>query len=186
MYFLVPLGTFYVAHRLARCRIHAAITLGNAPDVDIIVAEASGSASLSIQVKTSTDACSKLHFGREAGEWRVSRSAYHLKSRNLWYALVDMPSNEQKSPTVFIVPSVWVSGILELQMTDASIQSKYKLTRGDPWYYLVKELWEDCKERWDRISDFLRGDAAVLDWCSCCPAAGKDWKDERRWGKRAP
>jgi hypothetical protein len=182
-HFVSVSGQFYVAHWLTRHRFHAAITLGNAPNVDIIVADASGSAALSIQVKTATDACAKRHFGKEAGEWRVSRSAFTLHHQRLWYALVDMPKDDSKPPVVYIVPSSWIAGFLELQMIDPEIRSKYLVTRKDAWYYLVKELWDDCKDRWDRIRDFLRDDTGVIQWCSSCPVEGRDWKDERRWGK---
>jgi len=186
-HFIGAAGQFYVAHCLTRHHFHAAITLGNAPDVDIIVADVSGSAALSIQVKTATDACGRPHFGRAAGEWRVSRSVYKSKSERLWYALVDMPTDKSKLPVVFLVPSIWIANFLELQMTDQEIRSHYPTlcTRAAAFYYLVKELWDGCEERWDRIRDFLRHDPAVLDWCNSSPLAGQDWKDKRRWGKCA-
>jgi len=181
-HFLGLSGQFYVAHCLTRRGFHAAITLGNAPNVDIIVAHASGSAALSIQVKTSTDACGK-HFGKEAGEWRVSRSVFRWATKNLWYALVDMPMDCSKNPVVFIVPSLWIAGFLKLQMTDAKIRSQYPTvcTRAEAFYYLVKDLWPCCKERWDRIGEFLQN--GVLPWCESCPDSGRDWKDKHRWGK---
>ena len=180
--FLGAAGQVYVAHCLTRRGLHAALTLGNAPDVDIIVAEPTGAAALSLQVKTATNAC-KQHFGREAGEWRISRSAYSQGQKELWYALVDMPSEDRDPPKVFLVPSLWIAGFLALQMTDEDIRSRYpKLcTRRDAFYYLVRQLWPDCEERWDRVRSFLEKQPDTLDWCQNCPQVGRDWKDQHRW-----
>jgi hypothetical protein len=42
-------------------------------------------------------------------------------------------------------------------------------------YMLRSELWEDCRERWDRIQDYLDGDPRIVDWCDTIPEAAKDW-----------
>ncbi len=47
-------GVYYVAYQLAARGFHAAVTYGNAPMVDILVALLDGAATLSLQVKTSS------------------------------------------------------------------------------------------------------------------------------------
>jgi hypothetical protein len=46
-------GVYHVASQLAQQGFHAAVTFGNAPSVDILVASPNGSSTISLQVKTS-------------------------------------------------------------------------------------------------------------------------------------
>ena len=46
-------GVYYVAPQLASRSFHAAVTFGNTPSIDILVGFLDGSATLSLQVKTS-------------------------------------------------------------------------------------------------------------------------------------
>ena len=47
-------GVYYVAYELARRIVLAAVTYGNAPTVDLLIGLLDGSATLSLQVKTSS------------------------------------------------------------------------------------------------------------------------------------
>ena len=49
-------GVYYVAYELARRGYRAAVTHGNVPTVDLLVANVKGEASLSLQVKTTKGA----------------------------------------------------------------------------------------------------------------------------------
>ncbi|RUA22437.1 hypothetical protein DSL92_05620 [Billgrantia gudaonensis] len=89
--------------------IHASLTVGNAPAVDIVAAKADGSRSLSIQVKTSRGACRRRRYG--ARRLRVGRGRQGLSASTttLWYALVDLQKRSGQPPRVSSMPSFWVS-----------------------------------------------------------------------------
>ena len=88
--FIGAAGQHYVAYCLGVRYIHAGITLGNVPDVDLIVAKPDGSAALSLQVKTSRGAYCHNHFGKEVCQWPVGEAAVNRCSDRLWYAFVDL------------------------------------------------------------------------------------------------
>ena len=111
--FIGASGQFYVAHQLTKLSIHASITIGNAPHVDIIAASADGAKSISIQVKTSQDAYRRSRYGREGCEWDVGASVIGKVSPNLWYAFVDLKLGSVYEPDVYIVPSFWVGNFVK-------------------------------------------------------------------------
>ena len=87
-------GVYYVASQLSIRGFHAAVTHGNAPYVDILLAQPDGSASLSLQVKTSIDALRTRGRGQnklpDHYEWDVGpKSASHqhpdLEKLFRWY-----------------------------------------------------------------------------------------------------
>jgi hypothetical protein len=104
-------GSFFVASRLAYHGIHASVTFGNAPSVDIIVSSADGGSSLAIQVKTTASA------GRTRGrgenkvphhyEWDIGEKGARKFRPNLYYALVDLRGFAEL-PDVFIIPSEFI------------------------------------------------------------------------------
>jgi len=102
-------GQYYVSYGLAVRNIHASLTVGNAPSVDILAASPNGERALSIQVKTSQNAYRKCRWGREGHEWDAGGSVIGKCYPNLWYAFVDL-RNDGKGwcPEVFFVPSFWV------------------------------------------------------------------------------
>ena len=162
--FIGSAGQYYVAYCLTVRGFHAAITLGNVPDVDVVVSNTDGSRLLSIQVKTSSWAYRPKRYGFELREWHVGSSAAGRCSANLWYAFVDLQQADQgANPTVFIVPSVWVGNFVKAEW-------------GLKLYMLRAGLWPDCHERWDRIKGFLNNDPAVIAWCQSIPDLAKDWQ----------
>ena len=160
-------GQFFVAYQLTKRSIHASITLGNAPSVDIIAAKSDGSKSISIQVKTSQNAYRKTRYGREGCEWDVGSSVIGKSSPNLWYAFVDLKQNHEQEPDVFIVPSKWVA---EFVKPDFSRKI----------YFHPSTAWELTKNRWDLISSFLNEDEQRLEIYST-------WPEDKlvRWGQTA-
>jgi hypothetical protein len=108
--FVGAAGQHYVAYCLSIRKIHAAITLGNVPDVDIVIAKPDGSVALSLQVKTSRWAYRPKRYGKELCEWDVGASSVNRFSDNLWYAFVDLQESEEPQliPRVFPVASLWV------------------------------------------------------------------------------
>jgi hypothetical protein len=156
-------GQYYVAYCLTVRNFHAAITLGNVPDVDIVVAKEDGSRLLSIQVKTATWAHRGKRYGYELREWDVGRSSAGRSSENLWYAFVDLQEDDAiQKPLVFIVPSLWVGNFVGIDF------SRFM-------YLLRSELWPDCQERWDHIRGFLDEDPMTLAWARQIPKEAEHW-----------
>lgn len=163
--FIGAAGQHYVAYCLSARGIHAAITLGNVPDVDVLIAKPDGSKLLAIQVKTSRNAYRGNRYGKELCEWDVGAAAVNRFSNNLWYAFVDLRETEEPtwSPRVFLVPSLWVGKFVNEEWSR-------KL------YMLPSEAWPQSLERWDRIELFLNDDKDTLKWCSSIPPEAEDWE----------
>ena len=161
--FVGAAGQYHVAYCLAVRGIHAAITMGNAPSVDIIASKADGSRTISLQVKTSSWA-QKTSFKHRCREFRAS--LVNAASNRLWFAFVDLQETAEAgapkwSPKVCLVPSLWVAGFVD--------------TWGPGFYQLRDVLWPECEERWDRLASFLDGDADVERWCSTVPKEAIEW-----------
>ena len=162
--FVGSAGQYYVAHCLAVRGIHAAITMGNAPSVDIIASKADGSSTIALQVKTSSWA-QKTSFNHKCREWRVS-GENHAASR-MWFAFVDLQENTAGSasptwnPRVCLVPSLWVEAFTK--------------TWGSGFYQLRDVLWVECEDKWDRLTSLLEGDPEAERWCSNVPPQAVEW-----------
>ncbi len=108
--FVGTAGQFFVAYGLSVRQINAAITLGNAPSVDLMASSSDGKRTLSIQVKTSRDAYRRNKYGHEGYEWDVNKGVIGKHHESFWYAFVNLQeSNESWDPQVFFVPSKWVA-----------------------------------------------------------------------------
>ena len=66
--FVGTAGQFFVSYGLSVREINAAITLGNAPSVDLMASSADGKKTISIQVKTSRNAYRRNRYGFEGYE----------------------------------------------------------------------------------------------------------------------
>ena len=162
--FVGAAGQHYVAYCLSIRGIHAAITLGNVPTVDVVIAKPDGSLALSIQVKTSRWAYRSNRYGKELCEWDVGQSAVNCFSDNLWYAFVDLQESDPPSwnPRVFLVPSLWVGKFVKEEWSRKM-------------YMLPVPAWPQCLERWDRIGAFFDGEPDTLHWCRNIPSEAADW-----------
>ena len=102
-------GVYHVASQLAQQGFHAAVTFGNAPSVDILVASQDGSSPISLQVKTSHWALRNRGRGSRKEphhyEWDVGEKSGKLNQRSLFFAFVDLKLGTGNLPDVFIVPS---------------------------------------------------------------------------------
>lgn len=159
-------GQFYVAHQLTARGIHASITVGNAPHVDIIAASADGSGAISIQVKTSRNAYRRNRYGREGHEWDVGAASVGTSHESLWYAFVDLRSSETGiDPEVFIVPSLWVGDFV-------------KPNFSRKMYFLPSTADPLSRERWDLIESYLAGDEETRGFANT-------WPEDKlvRWGE---
>ena len=100
--FVGTAGQFFVAYGLSIREINAAITLGNAPGVDLMASSADGKRTISIQVKTSRNAYRRNRYGFEGYEWDVNKGVIGKYHESFWYAFVDLQENENNwTPQVF-------------------------------------------------------------------------------------
>lgn len=154
--FVGTAGTYFVAHCLSVRQLHAAITLGNAPGVDIIAARADGSNALSIQVKSRWAGCRCRWYRHEVWQWDVGRGAVGRSSERLLYAFVDYAESESTHPSVFLVPSKWVAE-----------------TVGADWSRFIFPLRVECekltRERWDLLQGLLDSQSEAVAWASAVP-----------------
>ena len=157
-------GEYHVAYCLSVRGIHAAITLGNAPNIDVLASNIDGSRLLSIQVKTSRSAYREKRYGFELCDWDVNARIIDRGSPSLWFAFVDLQENEGTwKPRTFIVPSMWVASF---------VKPEWSRKR----YLLRSSLWDECEERWDRVTRYLAGnDPEIEEWCSTAPDRARDW-----------
>lgn len=154
-------GEYYVSYCLAVRGYHASITIGNAPNVDVLVASADGKNLISIQVKTSRWAHRIKRYGYEVYEWDVGSSAIGRNGENIWYAFVDLQDHEGKcEPQVFLVPSLWVSDFV-------------KPEHSRKMYLLKADAARMCHEKWDFIRQFFDREQAVINWTNSIPVEAK-------------
>ena len=160
--FVGTAGEYYVAYCLAVRNYHASITMGNAPNIDILVSSADGIKQNALQVKTSRNAFRNKRYWHQIWEWDVGVSAINRKCENLWYAFVNLQETEDRwSPEVFIVPSLWVS-------------SYVKPEHSRKMYFLMGTAKELTHERWDLIEKYLNKKKEAVDWATTNP-------HEARW-----
>lgn len=113
-------GVYHVASELAARGLHAAVTYGNAPSVDILVGLIDGSTSLSLQVKTSHWALRTRGRGENKKpdhyEWDVGQKSAMQHRSDLFFAFVDLKTGSGELPDVFIIPSKsvydWFQGVI--------------------------------------------------------------------------
>lgn len=163
--FVGTAGQFYVAYGLSVREINAAITLGNAPSVDLMASSADGKRTLSIQVKTSSYAYRRKRYGEEGYEWDVNKGVIGKYHESFWYAFVDLQAEDDGwSPQVFFVPSQWVAKFVKPDW------SRFM-------YFLPIRVSDLTLERWDLVQNYLNGDLEAIDWAN-------DWPEERliKWG----
>ncbi len=158
-------GAYHVAYCVTSKGIDASLTVGNAPNIDVLVSAVDGARLLALQVKTSSNAHKSNRYGHELWEWQVPSSVATLRSDSLWYAFVDL--REQGGlyhPEVFLVPSHWAASFCQDSNFD---------TPWEQWdrkmYWLRKEIEPQCRDRWDQVERFLAGDEQVSRWVRDVP-----------------
>jgi hypothetical protein len=150
-------GVYYVASRLAARGFHAAVTYGNAPSVDILVAHVDGSATLSLQIKTSHRALRTRGRGGNKiphhYEWDVGQRSVTQHRSDLFFAFVDLKMGSMESPDVFIIPSKsvydWFQGVVAKYFGDDP--SRLKRWRFHPG---VKSI-DQYRNNWSILQDCL-------------------------------
>jgi hypothetical protein len=158
-------GQFYVAYGLSIREINAAITLGNAPSVDLMASSSDGKKTVSIQVKTSRNAYRRKRYGHEGFEWDVNKSVIGKYHESFWYAFVDLQEGQDGwNPKVFFVPSLWVAKFVK------SDWSRFM-------YFLPKTVENLTLERWDILKGYLDSEESSIQWAN-------NWPEEKlvKWG----
>jgi len=143
-------GVYFVASQLAVQGLHAAVTFGNAPHVDILVGLTNGAATLSLQVKTSYRALRTRGRGESKHpdhyEWDVGERSAKLNQVDLFFAFVDLKTRSGELPDVFVIPSQVVFRYFE----------PYFKTGLSRWRYHPKvDSILQYKNNWKVLEDYL-------------------------------
>jgi hypothetical protein len=150
-------GVYHVASRLAAHGFHAAVTYGNAPSVDILVGLVDGSATVSLQVKTSYSALRPRGRGEDKTphhyEWDVGKKSARVHRPDLFFAFIDLKGQSGQLPDVFIMPSKvvydWFQGVITKHF-DGN-ENRLKRWRFHPRISSVREF----ENRWDLLRQYL-------------------------------
>ena len=143
-------GVYHVAAQLAAQGYHAAVTTGNAPSVDIMMGLPDGSATLSLQVKTTRSALRTRGRGKDKQpdhyEWDVGKKSAKLERPNLFFVFVDLKFGKQVQvlPDFFVVPSRIVFDRF----------SRTKNLKRWRWHPKVESI-EQYKNNWDTLRNHL-------------------------------
>ena len=147
-----------MASQLAALGFHAAVTYGNAPSVDILVGLLDGSATVSLQVKTSHWALRTRDRGKNKTphhyEWDVGKRSATLHRPDLFFAFVDLRWQSGQSPAVFIIPSEfvhqWFQGAIAKYF--GGDENRLKRWRFHPGVNSIKQF----ENKWDLLWDYLK------------------------------
>lgn len=145
-------GEHYVAFKLSALGLPVALTRGGSPTVDLMVGDLTGRATISLQIKTSSNAWRphKSNADMRHWEWDVGGKALTLVGGSIYYAFVDLRGDESLVPDVFVVPSPDVAERLK----DAT-SNRYM-------YWLFEREAKEYKDRWDRILSVLNPSARPI------------------------
>jgi hypothetical protein len=153
-------GTYYVASRLSLAGLNAAITVGNAPGVDILASLPEGNAAVAIQVKTTTEAWRKRSLTSNIPhdyDWAVGKKLALTNEPRLIVTLVDLKNPEQDGkinelPDVYLVRSTQIYDYFQgvLKQTGKSELAMYR------YWPRVEEI-EPYKNRWNIVAELLHG-----------------------------
>ncbi len=140
-------GEHFVAFKLSALGFPVAATRGGSPTIDLMVGNLSGSAALSIQVKTDNWAWRprKRNPSSSHWEWYVGHKALNIRGECIYYAFVDLKwegASRPQMPDVFIVPSIDVANRLG---------PDWKMYR----FWIMETEGPKYLERWDLITSRL-------------------------------
>jgi hypothetical protein len=147
-------GEHFVAYRLSDMGYLVALTRGGSPSVDLMVGTPDGRETVTIQVKTASNAFYSPKRKPENSNWYwpVGSKARGFRGKSVFYAFVDLKRGDGKHskqppmPDVFIVPADFVAGHL-------NGYPKENPTRF--WFDIVEKDKEKWHEAWPLIEDAL-------------------------------
>ncbi len=170
-------GVHFVAYRLSAMGYIVALTREGTPAIDLMVYSPKSGKSVSIQVKTASNASQKE--GKKERKdglvyWQLSKKALELKGKGVFYALVDMKGcaadrpKPEKTPDVFIVPAEWVANpghrnIPNPKKSFGSLNVYGKEKRSSFWFDLYPKGKKKWSEKWGLITDILGQADEVID-----------------------
>jgi len=145
-------GVYFVASQLATKGLHAAVTFGNAPCVDILVGLPDGEATLSLQVKTSYWALRTRGRGKNKHpdhyEWDVGERSANVNQLDLFFAFVDLKGARTELPDVFIIPSERIFKAFDNPYFKSDVKRRWR------WHPKVDSLLQ-YKNNWKMLEDYL-------------------------------
>ncbi len=149
-------GEHFVAYRLSAMGYLVALTRGGSPSVDLMVTTPNGKKTVTIQVKTATQAFLRVKRKPEQScwYWPVGSKALDLSGESVFYAFVDLkgdtgePSGEMKMPDVFIVPADFVRNHLNIFPKPPKKPTGF-------WFDIFEKDKEKWHENWDLIKTRL-------------------------------
>lgn len=159
-------GEHFVAYKLSLRELNIGLTLGNTPNIDLLLSTNDGLKCISIQVKSSKGAYRKNRYGDEGYEWDVNKSVVGRSSIDFWYVFVDFNWHESIEPDTYIIPSKWVAEFVDPEF------SRYM-------FFLPSKAADLTRNRWDLLDYVLKGDEKTISW-----AMKWDEKILVRWGKK--
>ena len=144
-------GVDHVASQLAQQGFHAAVTFGNAPSVDILVASRDGSSTISLQVKTSHWALRTRGRGHNKQphhyEWDVGQKSATLNHPDLFFAFVDLKLGKSELPEVFIVPSRRVFDAFDEPYFKSGTPRRWRWHPGLEEIERYRNCWDTLRNR---------------------------------------
>ena len=148
-------GVHYLAFELAIRGYAVGLTAPGVKGIDILAGDPETGSSVSIQVKTMTNAHVDIGKPRERWKWRVGKQLGQGQGhKDLLVAFVDMcggvqaPAGNSCRPDVFIVPSPLPGRLLWPYPEDASEPVDY-------WFVIPARQADKYRNRWDRIDTAL-------------------------------
>lgn len=153
-------GTYYVASRLALTGLNAAITIGNAPGVDILASLTEGNTAVAVQVKTSSMAWRRrVRTSKHPHdyEWDIGEKLARKNEPGLFVALVDLKDPDQNGQ-IDELPDVYIVSSTKLYDYFQDILQRGGKSGMARWMYwpLVEDI-EPYKNRWSILENYLRG-----------------------------
>ena len=151
-------GEHFVAYRLSAMGYLVALTKAGSPSVDLMVGTPDGQKTVTVQVKTSSQAFRQFKKKPQNSywAWHVGAKATGLRGERVFYAFVDLkqpeggPQKAVEMPEVFIVPANIVAEHLDTY-------PKGSTNPTDFWFGFDKKEKEEWNvdEGWRLIEDAL-------------------------------
>jgi len=130
-------GEFYVASYLSALGLVVALPRGGVPSSDLLVTNTDGNKTISLQIKTATQALNRSKKYDDYLTWRLStKSRGQNGCDSHWYVFVDLrgwpKSKDGYSPDIYFVPAQDINSIFKTNWNKEDATSI--------WFPLFKEI----------------------------------------------
>jgi len=142
------IGEHYVAYQLSRRGFVVGLIRGGNQSVDLLVTNENGDKRISLQVKTMSEPFHERKRNPQQSNWHffVHDKGCFINEEGFVYAFVDLRSNCDLQPLVFIVPSKDVNDFVGPDPDDWEI----------PSFHIYINEKDKYLERWDYIERLLK------------------------------